>query len=136
MTNMTQRSRRMRRVLAYQYRLYQHRSSHRPHRDPGLQPERTVMSWGRTMMALAVVSCLYLRWWPYHGAWVLIPLGTAMLTAGAIYATQRVRYQKQGLGIAVERVHADVWAVVALTGLIVAMALSVLAIMVFTLLYA
>lgn len=129
MISLSQRSRRMRRILAYRYRRYQHHSSHPPHRDPGLQPERTVMSWGRTMLALTVVSCGYLRWWPYHGAWVLIPMGMAMLAAGAIYVTQRIRYRKQGVGIAAERVRADVWAVLWMTVLIVAMAGSVMTIM-------
>lgn len=131
MISLPQRSRRMRRILAYRYRRYRHRSSHPPHRDPGLQPERTVMSWGRTMLALTVVSCGYLRWWPYHGAWVLVPMAMALLAAAAIYLTQRARYRQQGIGIAVERVQADVWSVIWMTVLIVAMAGSVLTIMAF-----
>ncbi|TFI14511.1 DUF202 domain-containing protein, partial [Micrococcus endophyticus] len=41
----------------------------RLHHDPGLQPERTVMSWGRTVLALGVLSLMFLRWWPAVGAW-------------------------------------------------------------------
>lgn len=40
----------------------------RLHHDPGLQPERTVMSWGRTVLALGVLSLTFLRWWPAVGA--------------------------------------------------------------------
>lgn len=83
------------------------------------------------MLALTVVSCGYLRWWPYHGAWVLVPMAMALLAAAAIYLTQRARYRQQGIGIAVERVQADVWSVIWMTVLIVAMAGSVLTIMAF-----
>lgn len=124
--------RRMRRLLALQYRRYRHELVHAPHKDVGLQPERTVMSWGRTMLALTVVSAVYLRWWPYHGAWVLVPIGVALTMAGAIYLTQRARYARQGAGIHQERVRPDVWAVLWTTVLVSAMAISMVVIMVLT----
>ncbi|QYH20323.1 DUF202 domain-containing protein [Corynebacterium aquatimens] len=32
------------------------------HADPGLQPERTSMSWSRTAISMLVVSSILLRW--------------------------------------------------------------------------
>lgn len=115
--------------MAYNFRRYRHDSVHAPHRDEGLQPERTVMSWGRTMMALSVVSALYLRWWPHHGALVLVPMAIAMMSAGIIYLTQRRRYLKQGRGIHREKVSADGVAVLSLTVLVCAMVVSMVVIM-------
>lgn len=43
----------------------------RPHGDPGLQPERTVLAWGRTTLTLVTASAIFLRWIPEHGPLVL-----------------------------------------------------------------
>lgn len=86
-------------------------TNERPPGDPGLQPERTALSWGRTMLALCTAAAVYLRWVPTHGPFVLTLFGTAMCTAIGIYATQRVRYHKASQGIAEDRIHPDAVAV-------------------------
>lgn len=82
-----------------------------PHGDPGLQPERTTLAWGRTMMALATVSAFFLRWLPTHGLPILLLFAVSAAAALAIYLTQRGRYSASSHGIAGERVEADVAAV-------------------------
>jgi uncharacterized membrane protein YidH (DUF202 family) len=74
-----------------------------PHDDPGLQPERTTMAWGRTLMSFVVVSAVFLRWIQHHGPFVLALFGLAVLTAGSIYLTQRPRYARSARGVAERR---------------------------------
>lgn len=45
--------------------------------DPGLQPERTSLSWVRTSMSVVVVALLFLRWYPYYGSVVFLPAAVA-----------------------------------------------------------
>ncbi|WP_218221115.1 DUF202 domain-containing protein [Nesterenkonia sp. Act20] len=85
------------------------------HADPGLQPERTVLSWGRTMLLFALVGAVFLRWMPYYGLWTLALAAGCALVAGGIYLTQKLRYSRQSRGIAEGRVEADVRAVLATT---------------------
>lgn len=65
------------------------------HTDPGLQPERTVMSWGRTAFLLALVASLGIRW-STHFAWLslVIALGAGVV-ATSILCTQSRRYRRQ-----------------------------------------
>jgi len=85
------------------------------HVDPGLQPERTVLSWGRTMLVFALVGAVFLRWMPYFGLWTLALTLCCAVVAGCIYLTQKVRYSRQSRGIVEGRVEADVRAVLATT---------------------
>lgn len=81
------------------------------HTDPGLQPERTVMSWGRTGLATSIVALLLIRWYPSVGLVVFVPVVIAIIGAGLIQLSQRRRYQVQAAGIANENVASDFWAV-------------------------
>lgn len=88
----------------------------RTHEDPGLQPERTVLSWGRTMLALCTAAAIYLKWLPAHGAFVLSLFAVALCLAGGIYVTQRIRYRRESMGIAGERITPDLVAVALTSG--------------------
>lgn len=90
--------------------------------DPGLQPERTSLAWGRTMTALVGASLLFLRWVPAHG-WYAGTLVLAALTAAmGIYVSQRHRYARSVAGVARGRVHADVMAVLCTSTVVLVMA--------------
>jgi uncharacterized membrane protein YidH (DUF202 family) len=71
----------------------------RPSNDAGLQPERTSLAWGRTMLALVTVSTIFLRWAEHHGLFVLSLWGVSCVTAAAIFLTQRERYARGREGI-------------------------------------
>lgn len=102
------------------------------HTDPGLQPERTVMAWGRTLLALLTVSAIFLRWLPTHGPLVLALMAAAVVTAGGIFATQRIRYRRSSRGINAENLHADAGGVLALSaGVVLLGAVSLVAALTF-----
>lgn len=90
-----------------------------PHQDPGLQPERTVMSWGRTTLALCVAAMVFLRWLPHYGAGTLVLIGVCLVAAGGIYFTQRKRYRESSRGIVHERIHADIVAIFAMSAAVI-----------------
>ncbi|TQJ38435.1 uncharacterized protein DUF202 [Arthrobacter sp. SLBN-112] len=81
------------------------------HGDPGLQPERTALAWGRTMLALVTASAFFLRWLPTYGPPILILPVISGGAALAIYLTQRRRYQARSHGLAGESIEADLTAV-------------------------
>lgn len=81
------------------------------HGDPGLQPERTTLAWGRTMLALVTVSAIFLRWLPHHGLPILLLFAVSAGAALAIYLTQRRRYRSSARGIREEKADADTSAV-------------------------
>ncbi|MFJ2618670.1 DUF202 domain-containing protein [Glutamicibacter sp. NPDC087344] len=83
--------------------------------DPGLQPERTVMAWGRTLISFLVVAGVFLRWQPHYGSGILIMIGIALCTAAGIYLSQRRRYARMAHGVKNERIQADVVAVLVMT---------------------
>ncbi|MDJ0319169.1 DUF202 domain-containing protein [Pseudarthrobacter sp. PS3-L1] len=99
----------------------QHHGVTRAHQDPGLQPERTSLAWGRTLLALVTVSSLFLRWVPLHGWLVLGPLAMSITAAASIYATQRRRYQSNARGISAGQLTSDgvavLWTAVAAAAL-------------------
>lgn len=91
------------------------------HQDLGLQPERTVMSWGRTTLALCIAALVFLRWLPHYGVGILAMVVLATAAAGGIYATQRHRYARSSRGISSELLHADVVAVLSISALVLAL---------------
>lgn len=90
-----------------------------PHQDPGLQPERTVMSWGRTTLALCVAAMVFVRWLPHYGILMLLLIALCLSAAGGIYFTQRKRYRQSSDGIVRERIHADVVAIFAMSATVI-----------------
>lgn len=76
------------------------RSAPAAHQDPGVQPERTLLSWTRTALLLVVVGGFMLRWTPYYGAVALTLFVAAVISAGGITLTQRRRLERLTWGIA------------------------------------
>ena len=78
------------------------------HEDPGLQPERTSLAWGRTLLTMITVSALFLRWMPFHGAFVGVLVALSLATALGIWITQKRRYTRSASGVKSGRIQADV----------------------------
>lgn len=74
------------------------------HADPGLQPERTSMSWTRTAVAMLVVSLILLRWAHVFGPWVLALIVLTLLATIYVVLSNRAAYTREVAGIAHERV--------------------------------
>jgi len=81
------------------------------HEDPGLQPERTSLAWGRTLLTMITVSALFLRWMPYHGFFVGALVAVSLITALGIWTTQQRRYARSASGLKSGRIHADAFSV-------------------------
>lgn len=77
------------------------------HEDPGLQPERTSLAWGRTLLTMITVSALFLRWMPYHGVFVGMLVAVSLMAALYIWATQQRRYTRSASGLKSGRIRAD-----------------------------
>lgn len=76
--------------------------------DPGLQPERTTLAWGRTSLALVVTGSILLRWAHVHGPLVVILAVLTVLVSAVLHSTQRRKYNRMRRGIAEELIYADV----------------------------
>lgn len=92
----------------------QHRNANAAHDDPGLQPERTTLAWGRTVLALITAAAICLRWVTHHGVFALTLFAVAVGTGTIIYLSQRTRYTRSSRGITEETVAADATGVLGL----------------------
>lgn len=101
------------------------------HQDPGLQPERTTLSWARTLLLLVTVAGFSLRWLQHHGVFVMTVFVAALTTSLLLYFGQQRRYQRASRGIAAERLHADVAGVLGLTVAAIVLGLLGLGIVIF-----
>jgi len=76
------------------------------HDDPGLQPERTLLAWRRTLMTLLVVCTIFLRWIPHFGLIALLPIIVTLAAAILIQIGLNARYRKSAKGLKQERIPA------------------------------
>lgn len=83
--------------------------------DSGLQPERTVIAWNRTMVSFLLTSAVLLRWLPYYGLGIIVLVAICASLAVGILGSQRARYRKMTKGLQAERISADVIAVLLTT---------------------
>lgn len=88
---------------------------HAGHQDPGLQPERTALSWTRTALSLMMVSVTMVRWSAEFPAVImvlaLLMLGLALI----IMAEGRPRYERGVRGLAGEALEPNVFPVAVVT---------------------
>lgn len=96
------------------------------HQDPGLQPERTLLSWTRTSLLLLVVAGFMLRWAPYHGAAVLGLFCAAAVVSAGVSVSQRRRLGKAVRGITRESYPPAIGTVAALALAVVVLAAAAL----------
>lgn len=69
------------------------------HTDPGLQPERTSMSWTRTAVAMLVVSLTLLRWADVYGPAIFALIGVLLLCAVYVVLSNRADYLREVSGL-------------------------------------
>lgn len=86
-----------------------------PISDPGLQPERTTLSWTRTSLAMLVCSATLLRWSWHYPAVVFIAIALLTVLAIFIVFTQRSRYAREARSLANERMEPNYVSVIAMT---------------------
>lgn len=89
------------------------------HDDPGLQPERTLLAWRRTLMTLLVVCTIFLRWIPRFGLIALMPIVFSLMAALLIQIALNARYRKSAKGLKQERIPAPLREVVVLGGTVI-----------------
>ncbi|UZJ61870.1 DUF202 domain-containing protein [Pseudomonas sp. KU26590] len=84
------------------------------HDDPGLQPERTLLAWRRTLLTLIGVCTLFLRWIPPFGLMALLPVILSLIAGILIQIGLNARYRKSARGMTQERIPAPLREVVVL----------------------
>lgn len=93
------------------------------HDDPGLQPERTLLAWRRTLMTLLGVCTLFLRWIPRFGLIALLPIMFSLTVGILIQIALNARYRKSIKGLKQERIPAPLREVVVLGGTVMVLSL-------------
>jgi uncharacterized membrane protein YidH (DUF202 family) len=93
------------------------------HDDPGLQPERTLLAWRRTLLTLIVACTLFLRWIPHFGLVALLPVIFALMASLLIQIGLNARYRKSAKGLKNERIPAPLREVAALGATVVVLSL-------------
>lgn len=103
--------------------VHRKRASTRLHDDPGLQPERTSLSWARTALSLILLLLIYLRF----GIFAPAPTFIALILVGAIYLTATRRYQGSSTGVAHENYRPATYLVLTTAFLICTISVSLFA---------
>ncbi len=86
-----------------------------PVADPGLQPERTALSWGRTALAMLVCSSVLMRWSSAYPGVIFTVIVLLALVAAVIIAMNRRFYRHDAVQLANERSAPNTPAVAAMT---------------------
>ncbi|MFC7849978.1 DUF202 domain-containing protein [Arthrobacter sp. NPDC057388] len=93
------------------------------HCDPGLQPERTDLAWGRTALALVVSAAIFLRWLPHHGWFVSVLIAAATISAWTTHLTRKRRFRRAVQGINRGQVPPDTASAATLAASVIVLAL-------------
>jgi uncharacterized membrane protein YidH (DUF202 family) len=93
------------------------------HDDPGLQPERTLLAWRRTLLTLIGVCTIFLRWIPHFAVMALLPIIVSLIISLLIQIALNARYRKSARGLRNERVPPPLREVLVLSGTVIVLAL-------------
>lgn len=67
-----------------------------------------MLAWRRTILAMVVCSCFFLRWVPHHHILAIAPALFGLLTASLAWMRLRRRYNAQVSGFCVELLPAGI----------------------------
>ncbi|MCP1388070.1 DUF202 domain-containing protein [Corynebacterium sp. TA-R-1] len=102
------------------------------HADPGLQPERTSMSWSRTAISMLVVSLILLRWADVYGVGVLALIAGLVASSAFVVLSNRADYLREVRGIRDERVAPALARVTVLSAAVLALGAGAIALVLAT----